>query len=208
VDGDAGAEVGEEDDGAEGDAGEGHEEGVAVGDVAEFVGDDALEFVAAESFEEAGGDGDAGAFGFEADSKGVGDGCVYDVYAGHRGEGGGDAHFFDDVVELRGVGVRDFAGVGGGEEDGFAARHADEEHDAPDADADEYAGDGGAGVAGHEHAEGAAESGEDEGEDKDEPRGAPLVGGNGFPHDGAHSLEVRGQSSEVRVWGSVFWGGC
>ena len=44
--------------------------------------------------------GDAGAFGFEADSKGVGDG-VYMI----RGiaEGGGDAHFFDDVVELRGV---------------------------------------------------------------------------------------------------------
>ena len=72
---------------------------VAVEDVAELVGDDALEFVACEFFEGAAGDGDDGIGGSESGGEGIDGGFVVeDVDAGH-GDAGSEGHFLDDVEE-------------------------------------------------------------------------------------------------------------
>ena len=74
-------DCGEDDDGAEHDGGERHELHVVVLEVADLVGDDALEFVAVEPVEQAGGDGDGAGLGFAADGEGVGRGIVNEIDA-------------------------------------------------------------------------------------------------------------------------------
>ena len=74
-------DLGENHDGAEHDDGERHELDVAVFEVANFVGDDALEFVAVEALEQAGGDGgmqlhSGGKFGKQVGQRGAGEGLA------------------------------------------------------------------------------------------------------------------------------------
>ena len=106
-------------------AGERHEARVLVPDVADLVADDALEFVAVQVHQQAGGHGDDGVLR-RADGEGVGRVGVDDVDARHLRQAGGDGHFLDDVEQAGGVGLLDFARVGAGEEDVVAAGDRDD----------------------------------------------------------------------------------
>ncbi len=89
-----------EDEDAEDERGETQVEAhVAVEDVTELVGHDALEFVAGEFFEGAARDGDDGIGGGEAGGEGVDGGLVVEEVDGGHGNAGGEGHFFDDVEE-------------------------------------------------------------------------------------------------------------
>jgi hypothetical protein len=78
---------------------------VAVQDVAEFVADDALQFVARQKFHAAARDGDGRVAGLVAGGEGV-DAVlvVHDIDLRH-GHAGGDGHFLDDVEQLAFVGI-------------------------------------------------------------------------------------------------------
>jgi hypothetical protein len=78
---------------------------VAVQDVAEFVADDTLQFVAREQLHAAARDGDGGVAGLVAGGEGV-DAVllVHDIDLRHR-HAGGDGHFLDDVEQLAFVGI-------------------------------------------------------------------------------------------------------
>ena len=76
--------------------------------MAEFVADDALQFVARKQFHAAARDGDGGVAGFVAGGEGV-DAIllVHDIDLRH-GHSGGDGHFLDDVEQLAFVGIAEF----------------------------------------------------------------------------------------------------
>ena len=78
---------------------------VAIENVAEFVADDALQFVARKQFHAAARDGDGGVAGFVAGGEGV-DAVllVHDINLRH-GHAGGDGHFLDDVEQFAFVGI-------------------------------------------------------------------------------------------------------
>lgn len=88
---------------------------VAVENMAELVGDDALEFVAGEFFQGAAGDGDDGIGRSEAGGEGVDGGLVVeDEDAGHH-DAGGEGHFLNDVEQAA------FGEIGGVRIDAAAA---------------------------------------------------------------------------------------
>ena len=102
----------EQDDAAEHDAGQRDVEDVAVQDVAHFVGDHALELIAIEPAQQAGGDGDRGRLGAAAGGEGVRGRVVDDVDLGHGRQTRRDLHLLDDVEQLRVHVVRDRLGAG------------------------------------------------------------------------------------------------
>ena len=146
---------------------------VAVEDVAELVGDDALEFVACEFFEGAAGDGDDGIGGSESGGEGIDGGFVVeDVDAGH-GDAGSEGHFLDDVEETA------LGEIGGVRIDASTA---------------DTLGDGGA-AAGELVPfikRGEADDGEGAEGDEGEELGLPEGGGGG---------ELRAKSGELRTLG-------
>ena len=111
------AEDGEGED-AEDEGGEaGVEPHVAVEDVAELVGDDALEFVAVEPVQGAFGDGDGGVGRGVAGGEGVYPRLSGQHIDGGDGQAGGEGHLLDDVEQGA------FAKVGGVGLDRAAADH-------------------------------------------------------------------------------------
>ena len=78
---------------------------VTVEDMAEFMADDALQFVARQDFHAAARDGDGGVAGLVAGGEGV-DAVllVHDIDLRH-GHAGGDGHFLDDVEQLALIGI-------------------------------------------------------------------------------------------------------
>ena len=78
---------------------------IAIENVAEFVADDALQFVARQNFHAAARDGDGRVAGLVAGGEGV-DAVllVHDIDLRH-GHAGGDGHFLDDVEQLAFVGI-------------------------------------------------------------------------------------------------------
>ena len=77
-------EVGEQRDAADQHADEQREADVVVADVRQLVADDALELLAVELLQEAGGDRDRCVLRVAAGGEGVGGGVVDDVDLGHR----------------------------------------------------------------------------------------------------------------------------
>jgi hypothetical protein len=87
----------EQDNRAEHYAGQRNVKYIAVKDVADFVGDDALQLIAIEPAEQSRGHGHRGGLRASACGEGVGGGVGYDVDFGHRGQTCGDFHLLDDV---------------------------------------------------------------------------------------------------------------
>ena len=79
---------------------------VAVQDVAELVGDDALQFIARQQFHAAARDGDGGIAGGVAGGEGVDALLLVHHIDLRHGHAGGERHFLDDVQQLALVEVR------------------------------------------------------------------------------------------------------
>jgi hypothetical protein len=83
---------------------------VAVQDMAEFVADDALQFIAGEHVNGATGDADGGIAGRVAGGEGIDGALVVQHIHLRHGHAGSDGHFFDDIEQLAFVGVRGVLG--------------------------------------------------------------------------------------------------
>ena len=96
--------------GAEHDGGQGHELDVPVLEVAHLVRDDALEFVAVQPVEQAGGDANGAVGRFAAHCKSVGGRIINQMEAGNKRQARCQLHFFDDVEQLGAVLPFEFLG--------------------------------------------------------------------------------------------------
>ncbi len=122
----------EQDDAAEHHSGQHDVEDVAVQDMAHLVGDHALELIAVESAQQAGGDRERGGLGAPARGEGVGSRIVDDVDLGHGRQTRRDLHLFHDVEQLGVHLVGDRPGSAGRQQDLVSRGETDERQYEPD----------------------------------------------------------------------------
>ena len=182
-------QVGQQNDAAHHHRRQRHEPHIQVADVGDLVRHDALQLVAVQPAEQAGGDGDAGPFRLAADGEGVGRVVVDQVDPRHLAQAGGDRHLLDDVEQTRGVLLLDRPRAGAGQHELLAAGIGGQQQHEPDDECRHRAQANRVGT-GDRAADQRAQPDEQHAHQADQPPRAALIRSDRFPH--VASLRNRG----------------
>ena len=167
-------EVGEQGDRAHEHPDHQREPDVEVANVAQLVGHDALELLAVQLLQQAGGDGHRCVPGIAPRRERVGGGVVDEVHPGHR-QAGRHRQLLDDVPQLRHLLGGHLARPGRREHERVTHVVAGERRDEAHPDRDGHRRQGGARVARHGPPDEQPEQAEEQHDSQGEQDGVPLV---------------------------------